>query len=143
MPALILDEYAVEVLREQRKSDPAYCWDEIWDGTYVVFPIPDKTDYQGGPDFLVEVVMPGDRCREKLDFYASIGTQEVLVVDRDPWRFELYRRRGNKLQPGEMVRLGDKPLRSRIIPFTFEFIRKRRAVKIRIVHTQTGQEWVG
>src|SRR5215218_9423937 len=29
----------------------------------------------GGPDFLLEVVSPEDRARDKLPFYASIGTR--------------------------------------------------------------------
>ena len=45
----------------------------------------------GGPDLAVEIVSPGDRSREKFDFYAAVGTQELLVVDRDPWSLELYR----------------------------------------------------
>src|SRR5215208_3179993 len=42
----------------------------------------------GGPDFLLEVVSPGDRSRDKFDFYAGIGTREVLILDRDPWQME-------------------------------------------------------
>lgn len=202
MNVVILEEFTAEAFREQRKSDPAYRWDEIWDGTYMIFPIPDiwhssvtglfmvaffvvyretktrgcghvnvsdrngdwvenvrcpdaavflegnpvrdrTTHYQGGPDFLVEIAMPRDRCREKLDFYASIGTREVLVIDRKPWRFELYRRKRDKLRLDTTTYFGDKPLRSQVIPFTFEFVRKRRGVTIKIVHTETGQEWVG
>ena len=39
----------------------------------------------GGPDFAVEIVSPDDLSREKLPFYAKVGTREVLIVDRDPW----------------------------------------------------------
>jgi Uma2 family endonuclease len=45
----------------------------------------------GGPDFAVEIVSPGDRTLEKLDFYAAVGTRELLVIDRDPWQLTLYR----------------------------------------------------
>ena len=45
----------------------------------------------GGPDFALEVVSPGDRSREKLGFYASVGTREVLLLDRKPWSLELFR----------------------------------------------------
>src|SRR5436190_13240487 len=48
------------------------------------------TFWLGGPDFLLEVVSPGDMSRQKLPFYASIGTREVLIFDRDPWQLELY-----------------------------------------------------
>ncbi|TWT97328.1 Uma2 family endonuclease [Neorhodopirellula pilleata] len=45
----------------------------------------------GGPEFAIEVVSPGDRTLDKLDFYAEVGTRELLVIDRDPWQLTLYR----------------------------------------------------
>ena len=51
----------------------------------------------GGPDLAVEIVSPGDRTRDKLDFYAAVGTKELLVVDRDPWSLELFRLDGDTL----------------------------------------------
>ena len=56
------------------------------------------THWLGGPDFLIEVVSPDDRTRDKLDFYAKVGTREVLLVDRDPWALELRRLAGNELR---------------------------------------------
>jgi Uma2 family endonuclease len=55
------------------------------------------TFWYGGPDFAVEIVSLGDRSREKLDFYAKVGTRELLLVDRDPWSLELYRHDGDRL----------------------------------------------
>jgi Uma2 family endonuclease len=49
------------------------------------------THWFGGPDFAVEIVSPGDRSREKLEFYSSVGVRELLIIDRKPWRLELYR----------------------------------------------------
>ena len=46
----------------------------------------------GGPDFAVEIVSPDDRSRDKLAFYAGVHTRELLIIDRGPWRLELYRR---------------------------------------------------
>ena len=53
----------------------------------------------GGPEFAVEITSPGNRTLEKLDFYAGVGTRELLIVDRStrrpvdpsPWRLMLYR----------------------------------------------------
>jgi Uma2 family endonuclease len=56
------------------------------------------THWCGGPDVAVEIVSPGDRSREKLDFYAKVGTRELLIVDRDPWVLELYALKGKKLR---------------------------------------------
>ena len=57
-------------------DNPAQCYDTSW---------------YGGPDFAIEVASPGDRSRLKLGFYASVGTRELLLIDRDPWNMWLYR----------------------------------------------------
>ena len=53
--------------------------------------------WYGGPDLAVEIVSPNDRTYEKLGFYAGIGTEELLVIDRDPWKLRLYRLDGGEL----------------------------------------------
>jgi len=63
------------------------------------------THWCGGPDFLVEVGSPRDPTREKLPFYASINSGEVLVIDRYPWQLELY-----QLQDGSLVLMGTSSL---------------------------------
>lgn len=55
-----------------------------------------QTHWFGGPELAIEIVSPGDRTLDKLDFYAAVGTQELLVIDRDPWRLTLYRRQEAK-----------------------------------------------
>src|SRR5215831_31515 len=44
-----------------------------------------------GPDAVIEVRSPGDDTYEKLPFYATIGTCEVVIIDRDTKRPEIYR----------------------------------------------------
>lgn len=51
----------------------------------------------GGPDFLIEVRSPGDKTLEKLEFYASIGVPELLVVDRDSKALRLFRLQSGRL----------------------------------------------
>jgi Uma2 family endonuclease len=48
------------------------------------------THWFGGPNFAIEIVSPGDRTLDKLGFYAAVGTRELLVIDRDPWKMTLY-----------------------------------------------------
>ena len=50
-----------------------------------------ETHWQGGPDLAVEIASPRDRTWEKIEFYASVGTRELLIIDRDPRAIELYR----------------------------------------------------
>jgi len=58
----------------------------------------------GGPDFLIEVRSPGDRSFDKLDFYASIGVREFLIVDRDTKAINLFKfqsRQTTEVKPKE------------------------------------------
>lgn len=64
------------------------------------------THWQGSGDLVVEVVTKGDRSREKLDFYAKLGTREVVVVDRDPWQLELYRLHRGKFKRAKVIKPG-------------------------------------
>jgi len=101
-----------------------------------------KTHWCGGPDFLLEIVSPNDKCRDKLRFYASIGTKEVLILDRDPWKLELYQLSKGRLRLTGMARPGHtKLLESRVVPLTFQLLRSRPRPKIRIKHTESDQEW--
>ncbi len=52
---------------------------------------------EGGPDAVIEIRSPEDETYEKLPFYAALGTREVVVVDRDTKRPEIYRLAGSQL----------------------------------------------
>ncbi|HEX6986206.1 MAG TPA: Uma2 family endonuclease [Planctomycetaceae bacterium] len=49
-----------------------------------------ETHVEGGPTVAVEIRSPGDETYEKFEFYASVGTAEVWVIDRDTKRPEVY-----------------------------------------------------
>lgn len=74
------------------------------------------THWQGGPDFLVEVMSPGDDTLEKLPFYAGIGVREVLVVGRDTREPTLYRLNRKRLTPAAAT---DGTLVSAVVPLAF------------------------
>ena len=51
----------------------------------------------GSPDAVIEIRSPEDETYEKFPFYAAIGTREVIVIDRDTKRPEIYRLAGSEL----------------------------------------------
>ncbi len=100
------------------------------------------TFWFGGPDFGIEIVSADDRSRMKLGFYASIGTRELLIIDRDPWKLDLYR-----LQNTELVLVGTstlddaQPLRSEVLPFTWRLVEASPRPRIEITHND-GRQWL-
>jgi Uma2 family endonuclease len=47
-----------------------------------------------GPDAVIEIRSPEDETYDKLPFYAGLGVREVIVIDRDSKRPEVYRLAG-------------------------------------------------
>jgi Uma2 family endonuclease len=95
----------------------------------------------GGPDFAIEILSPGDRAREKLEFYASVGVRELLIIDRDPWGLELYRLDGNRLGLVGRIDVGAAvALRSEVIPLFFGIVPGEERPSIVASH-QDGREW--
>ncbi len=45
----------------------------------------------GGPDAVIEIRSPQDETYEKLAFFATLGVREVIVIDRDSKRTEIFR----------------------------------------------------
>jgi Uma2 family endonuclease len=98
--------------------------------------------WYGGPDFLLEIISPDDMSRDKLPFYASIGTREVLILDRDPWQLELYHLRRNRLRLAGKARPGQKAeLTCSVVPVAFSLHRGKARPKVRIRNTEFGQDW--
>ncbi|TWT87342.1 hypothetical protein Mal64_28810 [Pseudobythopirellula maris] len=98
--------------------------------------------WQGGPDFAVEIVSKHDRAREKIDFYAKVGTRELMFVDRDPWRIELLRLvSGRLVSVGESSLNEDRVLASEVIPFAFRLIEGETRPRIEVTHSTTRQNW--
>jgi Uma2 family endonuclease len=44
----------------------------------------------GGPDVVIEVRSPDDESYEKLPFFAALGVRDVVVIDRDTKRVEVF-----------------------------------------------------
>jgi Uma2 family endonuclease len=123
-------------------------WKENFRGPDVVVYLPENpainhgTHWVGGPDFLVEIISPGDLAWDKLEFYADVKTREALIVDRDPWRLELYRLADGVLElDGSSDLENPAVLASRVLPFTFQLQPGGKRPQIRMVNTKSGQVW--
>jgi Uma2 family endonuclease len=56
---------------------------------------------EGAASLVVEILSPGDESYAKLDWYASVGVGEVLVIDPDTRQVELFVNRGGHMEPVE------------------------------------------
>jgi Uma2 family endonuclease len=100
------------------------------------------THWVGGPDLAVEIVSPGEDPHDKLDFYAKVNTREVLIVDRNPWRLELYQLQGGKLiLAGKSEVANSAVLASGVLPLTFQLQPGTPRPTILLTHTATKQTW--
>ena len=59
---------------------------------------------EGRAELVIEIRSPGDESGEKVAFYADVGCQEVLLVDRDTLELELHVR-GEAQPSGDVVTL--------------------------------------
>jgi Uma2 family endonuclease len=98
--------------------------------------------WTGSPDFVVEVVSPFDQTREKLDFYKTIGTRELLIVDREPWQLELLRLKGRRLTSTGIVDVGaEAALVSESTQLAFRLIPGPSRPVIAVRHSGDGRSW--
>lgn len=101
------------------------------------------THWLGGPDFAVEITSRGDRTRDKLSFYAAVGTRELLVIDRLPsWVLELYRLREGHLELVDTGRPGDAgALASEVVPLTFRLVAGEGRPRVEVARREGGESW--
>lgn len=101
--------------------------------------------YVGGPDLAIEITSPGDLTRDKIPFYAAIGTHELLIVDRDVWALELHR-----LDPkSRQLRLAGRStidtscsLASAVVPLEFRLRSGADRPAIEVSRTGTNEQWL-
>ncbi|OWK43503.1 hypothetical protein FRUB_03102 [Fimbriiglobus ruber] len=100
------------------------------------------THWEGGPDFLVEILSPGERPHDKFDFYAAVHSREILLVHRDPWALELFQLRDGRFTPaGRSDATAPAVLASGVLPLTFRLMAGEPRAKIEVTHPPTGRRW--
>jgi Uma2 family endonuclease len=203
MAMLVTDSFTEERLKAERAAAGADRFDEVWDGVYIMAPLPNDehqeiatslgavlrfalglnsahkvyvgvnvsdrevqwehnyrapdiavylsstqakncgTHWHGGPDFAVEIVSKDDRSREKLPFYAQVGTRELLLIDRNPWTLELYRLQGDRLEKRNTSSLLlAETIDSTVLPLSFRLLNGEPRPQIGISATGDSQSWL-
>jgi Uma2 family endonuclease len=100
------------------------------------------THWRGAADFLVEIISPGERTRDKIPFYSSLGVVELLIIDRDPWTLELYRHQNGQLEKvGQSTLAAPKILSSQTVGLTFQLLPGEQRPQIQVTHPATGRHW--
>ena len=100
-----------------------------------------RSHWFGGPDLAVEIVSPQDRSRDKLDFYARVGVRELLLIDRDPWKLELFRAINGQMQSTTVATEANSQIcESQIVPITLRLVAGDKRPGI-LVTARDGQKW--
>ena len=96
----------------------------------------------GGPDFAVEIASANDQTRQKLGFYANVGTRELLIIERDPWQMELFRNDGETFVSAGLVKPADEVLmESEVVSLQLRFGSNSEAISIEAIDTVDGKSW--
>ena len=80
--------------------------DDDWRVPDQMYAVPDrrsKRGIEGGAALVVEILSPHDETYAKLDWYAGVGVGEVLVVEPETRRVELFANRDGRMTPVEPV----------------------------------------
>jgi Uma2 family endonuclease len=101
------------------------------------------THWLGGPEVAIEVMSPRDRARKKLPFYAKVGVRELFLINRKPWRLELYRLNEGSLVPAGTTDLQQPaPITSELLGLNFRLIDDKPRPKIEITCPADGRSWL-
>jgi Uma2 family endonuclease len=105
------------------------------------------THWWGGPDFAIEITSPNDRSREKLDFYGKVGVEELLLIDRSTWTFELYRLDHDELKLNATSRLAEglkdgQPVLSQVLGVAFRILAGAPRHIIEVASAKDRQKWL-
>lgn len=98
----------------------------------------------GGPDLAIEILSHGDQAREKIAFYGSVATRELLIIDREPWQLELHQLAGETLELVATNRPDDsEPVSSEVtgLSFALQSVEASHRPMIVVAQAASGQSW--
>lgn len=101
-----------------------------------------SSHWVGGPDFLAEIVSPGEDPYAKLDFYAKVDTGEVLIVHRDPWKLELFALTDGKFALTGAASVGGPDVLTSRLGFTLRLMPGAERPQIELAQPSTGKTWL-
>jgi Uma2 family endonuclease len=73
---------------------------------------------EGGAALVVEILSPNDETYAKLDWYAEVGVGEVLVIDPETRRVELFANRDGRMEPVDPVHVQALDVRAETVDGT-------------------------
>ena len=101
------------------------------------------THWVGGPDFAVEVISLGEKPKAKFGFYESIGTKELFVVHRNPWKLELFALDNGTLKLTSSSALSSVAACTSVaLGLTFQLVEGTRRPRIAVAQPSTGRTWL-
>jgi len=96
--------------------------------------------WTGRPDFVVEIVSPGEDPEAKIAFYAGLGTRELLLVHRDPWRLELFGPEANGMRLLQSSVVDEPGVASLVVGLKFRFAEGEGGIDMHAAHAD-GRTW--
>lgn len=95
--------------------------------------------WQGGPDFVVEVCSPDEDPHEKIDFYEALRVRELLIINRDPWKLELFRLADAQLKLAAEATPEVGEVAGDVIPFNFRLARGADRPELVVTNIETRE----
>jgi Uma2 family endonuclease len=95
--------------------------------------------WTGAPDFAVEIVSEGEDPEAKFEFYGGLGTRELLLMHRDPWKLELYLPEPNGMRLWKSTGTNEQGIAS-AVDLTFSLRGNEEYLELVVQHAD-GRSW--
>lgn len=97
--------------------------------------------WSGAADFVVEIASPYDETWQKIPFYEKLGVRELLIVDRKPWKLELYRHDMRKLSLVASEGPGEGSIECAMVPLRLSLHAAGSRPDFVVEHSLSDRKW--